>query len=194
MKHKLLKIYYFGLICFGPGKTKCRQFAICNLQFCKGPDLTPPYKAGRVVKLTCQYNPDFQGLRISHATLESIHLNKPINCKERIKIFTIGYFFFNIWYYPMSKISLSTLEMLSLHYILHASCPVLVLWMILQISTKKTILRPFHSSFISLILMSRYITSICMGPWCWWSMVARSQVRMGPHILLLPKIISTTKC
>ncbi len=72
-------IYYCGLIGFSPGKKKHRQFAICNLQFYKVPALPPPYKAGRVVKLTCQYDPDFQGVRISRATLESIRLNKSIN-------------------------------------------------------------------------------------------------------------------
>ncbi len=61
--------------------------AICNLQFAVLPSASPttPYKARRLVKLTCQYDPDFQGVRTSHATLEYIHLNKFINCKERIK-------------------------------------------------------------------------------------------------------------
>ncbi len=132
-------------------KNKCRQFAICNLQFCKLPALPPTYKVGQVVRLTCQYDPDFQGIRISHATLESIHLNKSINCKEPIKIFTIKVFCFNLWYYSISQIWFSTLEMLSLHYVMHASCPVLVLWVELQMSTKKTIPMSFHPWFISLI-------------------------------------------
>ncbi len=69
--------------------------AICNLhlQFCQVPALPPPHKARRVVKLTCQYDPDFQGARISHCTLEYIHLNKSINCKEWITIFTMSIFF-----------------------------------------------------------------------------------------------------
>ncbi len=41
-----------------------------------------------------------------------------------------------------------------LHYILHVSCYVLVLWILLQ---KKTIPRPFHSWFISLIPESWHI-------------------------------------
>ncbi len=35
-------------------------------------------------------------------------------------------FCFNMWYYPMWKTWFSALEMLCLHYILHALCPVLV--------------------------------------------------------------------
>ncbi len=35
---------------------------------------------------------------------------------------------------------------------------------------------------------------IAWGHWCWWSMMAWSHVRMGPHIFLILKIISTTKC
>ncbi len=120
--------------------------------------------AGRVVKLTCQYDPDFQEIRISHATLESIHLNKSITCKERIQIITMSVLCFNMLYYPMSKIWIFTLEMLFLHYILHASCPLLVLWIVLQRSTKKTIPRPLHSWFISLMPEFWYITNICMGP------------------------------
>ncbi len=91
----------------------------------------------------------------------------------------------------MSKIWFSTLEMLSLPYIMHASCPILVLWMILQKSTMKAIPMPFHSWFISLIPYSSYITSICMGHWCWWSMMSWSHVRKGPYIFLIPQIIST---
>ncbi len=121
---------------------------------------------------------DFQEVRISLTTLESIHLNKSIKYKkERIKIFSIRVFCFNMWYYPMSKIWYSTLEMLSLHYILHVSCPVFVLWMVLQKSTKETIPRPFHSLFISVIPESWYITNICMGHWCWWYILAWLQVR-----------------
>ncbi len=82
---KYFKIYYCDLVGFGQGQTKCRQFAICNLQFCKVPALSLPYETGWAVKFTCQYDPDFQGVRISHATLESIHLNQSINCKEKIK-------------------------------------------------------------------------------------------------------------
>ncbi len=89
---------------------KCMQFAIRNLQFCKVPALPPPYKAGWVVKLTYQYDPDFQAIRISHATPESIHLNKSINHKDRIQIITMNVFCFNMWYYSMSKIWFSTLE------------------------------------------------------------------------------------
>ncbi len=109
------------------------------------------------------YDSDFQGVRISYATLESIDLNKSINCKEKIQIFTMSVFCFNMWYYPLSKIWFSTLEM-SLHYIFHTSCPVLVLWMVLQMSTKKNIPMHFHSWFIPLIPESWYITSICKGP------------------------------
>ncbi len=47
---------------------------------------------------------------------------------------------------------------------MRASCPVLVLWMVLQKSTKKTIPKPFHSLFISLKPEFWYITNICMGP------------------------------
>ncbi len=54
-------------------KKICRQFAICNLQFCKVHALPPLYKAGRVVKLTCQYDSDFQGVRIFHATLDFMY-------------------------------------------------------------------------------------------------------------------------
>ncbi len=78
--------------------------------------------------------------------------------------FTISVFCFNICYYPISKIWFSILEMLSLHYILHKSCPVLVLWLVLQKSTKKTIPRPFHSWFIFLIPENWYITNIYMWP------------------------------
>ncbi len=173
---------------------KCRQFSIYNLQLCKVPALPPPYKVGWVVKLTCQYDPDFQGVRISHATLESIHLNKSISCKERIQIFT-SVFCFNMWCYPMSKIWLSTLEMLSLHYILHASCPVLVLWMVLQKSTKKAIPMPFHSWFISLIPESWYINIFVLGqPLILMVHGGMATNKNGAHILLLTKIISTTKC
>ncbi len=56
------------------------------------------------------------------------------------------------------------LEKLSLDYILHASCPVLVLWIVLQKSIKKTIPIPFQSCFLSLIIESRYITDICIAP------------------------------
>ncbi len=124
------------------------------------------------MKLTCHYDPDFKGVRISiHVTLESIHLNKSINCKERINIFTISVFCFNMWYYPMSIIWFSTLEMLSLHHIMHESYPLLVIWMVLQKSTKKAIPMPFHSWCISLIPDSWYITSFygvidVDGPWC----------------------------
>ncbi len=133
--------------------------AIRNLQFAvlQRASPTTPYKAGRVVKLTCQYDTDFQGVRISHATLESIHL------KEKMKIFTISVFCFNMRNYPISKICFFILEMLSLHYILHASCPVLVLRIVLQVE-QKTFLMLFQSWFISLIPESWYITNICMEP------------------------------
>ncbi len=118
------------------------------------------------MKVTCQYDHEFQGVRITRYmyTLESIHLNKSINCKQRIKIFTISVFYFNMLYYPISKIWFSTLEMLSLHYIMHTSCPILALRMESQTSTKKAITRPCHSWFISLIPDSWYTASICMGP------------------------------
>ncbi len=91
---------------------KCKQFASCNLQFCKVPALPPPYKACWVVKLTCQYDFDFQGVRISHTTLENIHLNKSLSSRRKQK-FPLSVFCFNMLYYPMSKILFSTLEMLS---------------------------------------------------------------------------------
>ncbi len=65
--------------------------------------------------------------------------------------------------------------------------PILVLWMLLQKSTNKAISRPFHSRFISLIQDSWYFTSICMRP-----LMLMVHDGMGPHMFLIPKIISTT--
>ncbi len=87
---------------------------------------------------------DYRSSAMIHATLESIHLNKSINCKERIKIFEISVFCFNMWYYAMSKIWFSPLEMLSIHYIMHASCPILVLRMVLYKSQQR---KPFQGPF-----------------------------------------------
>ncbi len=39
-----LKLHNRNLGSFGPGKKKCRQFSICNLQFCKVPAEPPLYK------------------------------------------------------------------------------------------------------------------------------------------------------
>ncbi len=99
--------------------------AICNLhlQFCKVPAQPPQYKAGRVVKLTCQYDPDFQEVMISHVTLETIHLNKSIDCKERITIFTLVYLF---QYVVLSNVKNMIFYSLNVVYIIscmyHMSC------------------------------------------------------------------------
>ncbi len=156
--------------------------------------LPTPYIAGWVVKLPGQYDADFQGVRSSHATLESIHLNKSINCKERIKIFTIRVFCFNMWYYPMSKIWFSTLEILSLHYILHASCPVLVYEWYYNSQQRKPFQGPFTPVLYPWHQSPDILPIFVWDHWSWWSIFAWSQVRMGPHILLLRKIICTTRC
>ncbi len=176
-EYRQAEIYYCVLIGFGPGKI---NVAICNLQFAILQSVSPttPYKAGHVVKFICQYDPDFQRVRISHAILESIHLNKSINCKERIKIFTIGVFCFNMWYYVMLKIWFSTLEILSLHYILHASCPVLIYESYYKSQQRKPFQGPFTPGLYPWYQSPDILPIFAWGNWFWWSTVAWSQVRM----------------
>ncbi len=134
-----LKIYYCGLIGLESGKTKCP---------------TTPYKAGRVVTLTCQYDHDFQGVRII----------KSINYKVRIKILHNKCILFqNVVLFNVKNMIFYTWNVVSRLY--HA-CIMSCIGFKNGITNvnKEDIPRPFHSWFISMILDSWYITSICMGP------------------------------
>ncbi len=158
----ILKIYYCGLISFGSGNTKCRQFAICKLQFCQVPALPPPYKAGWIVKETCLYNPDFQGVRISLATLESIHINQSI--ARRINNLHNKCILFQ--YVVLSNVKNMIVYTWNVVSTLYPACIMSCISFVNGITqvNRENHSKAFHSWLISLIPESPHITNICMGP------------------------------